>query len=118
MVGLLDETFKENLQVPSGCHFAAKGGSLSLLMSTLTVEFHQPEPQREAERMLDILQTLLQSEPHFTASATEQTIGVPKTKGKMRCKGVIFPLCWIGGGQHAGLQIRTSTTLCAFVVRI
>lgn len=70
MVGLLAETFKEKLQVPSGCHFAVKGGSRSLLMSTLAVELHQPEPQR----MLRVLQSLLQPATRFATSATEQTL--------------------------------------------
>lgn len=72
MVGLLAQTVKEKLQVPSGCHFTGKGGSLSLLTSTLTVELHHPEPQQEVERMLGVLQTLLQPEPRFTTSAAEQ----------------------------------------------
>lgn len=58
------------LRVP----FHWEGGSLSLLTSTLTVELHQPESQQEVERMLGILQTLLQPEPRFTTSAAEQTL--------------------------------------------
>lgn len=65
------------------------GGSLSLLTSISTAELRHPEPQQEVERMLGILQTLLQPEPRFTTAATEQlSIGeVPKTKrGELAAK--------------------------------
>lgn len=92
---------------------------LSLLTPVFTVQFHHCEPQQEVESTLSILQTLLQPEPHFSTSASEQMISeVPKTGEGIIQQGLIIPVHWICGHQHAGLETGTLNMSCALVIWI
>lgn len=118
LVSLFDETLKENLQMPSGCHFTAQAAPLS---SHIHFECVVPSLWASARSWKDpgISQTLLQPEPHFFTSVSEQSISeVLKTREGISWQSLIIPVCWICGHQHAGLQIGTWNMLCDLVTWI
>lgn len=92
-MGLLAETFKLKLQVPSRAPFRCEGRSLSCLTSTSAMMLHQLEPQsRRLKGCLGSCKLFgCLSHTLLPVQQSKLSIGeVPKTKEGISCKGRFF----------------------------